>query len=100
MGAASQLRMDAMRSSLIIGYLRRRGDERQLGHPLSSDRRGDFRTEPGRFAAQRTDHVGRWTVSRNDDMHQQSPTIRRRRNVIDEQIAEVILAVAICEREI
>jgi len=57
-------------------------------------------SERSRGESRRTDHVGRWAVCRNDDMYKQAPAVRCRRNVIDEQTAEVVLAVAICECEI
>jgi hypothetical protein len=92
--------MGASDGSLILTSIRKGWYERQFRRPLPSDRRRDLRAEPRDISTERTERLGHCAVRRYDNVHQQVPAVRRRRDVLDEQIVQAVVGVPICQREI
>src|SRR6188472_69270 len=99
-GAVSHVRMGASDGSLILTSIWKGWYERQFRRPLSSDRRRDLRTEPRGISTERTERLGHCAVRWYENVHQQVPAVRCRRNVLDEQIVQAVVGVSIREREI
>jgi hypothetical protein len=92
--------MGASDGSFILTSIRSGWYERQFWRPLPGDRRRDLRAEARGISTERTECLGHRPFRRYDNVHQQVPAVRRRRNFLDEQIVQAVIGVPICQREI
>jgi hypothetical protein len=99
-GSASQVRIGASDSSVILTSTWESRHERQLWRTLTRDGHGDFRTEPWRISTERAERLRYRAVDWDDHVHEEVPAVRRRRHVLNEQIVQAIVGMPICQREI
>jgi hypothetical protein len=92
--------MGASDGSLIITSIREGRYKRQLRRTLASDGHGDLRTEAWRISTERAERLRNRAVAWNDHVHVEVPAVRRRRNVLNEQIVQAIVGRPIRQREI
>jgi hypothetical protein len=92
--------MDVRMSSLILAPIRTGRYERQFRGSLPSDRCRDLRAESRGISTERTERLGHCAIRWYDNVHQQVPAVRCRRNVLDEHIVQAVVGVSISQREI
>jgi hypothetical protein len=100
MGVASQAWIGASDGSLILACLREGRYEREFRRALPRDGHGDLRTEARPISAECAERLRHRPVDRDDHVHQQVPAVGRRRHLLDEQIVDAIVGMAIREREV